>query len=527
MSVRGHRASKAAIERVNQNVHLASREIDVRNELDRRYLEATTVDETGDVAKAWLNFRRVGEIRFSIARSARIAGYAQLRAVKTDEAGNITLEKSTGVEAGIVNQITSRYGGVRGLVERYYMLMKVPGQAYLAGIRDQGDNKPLDGYWFLSGSEIARTGDPVTAARRGTPVEWHQRKRAGANWGNTGDVDPFARTIAPADFLGRVWVPDPEFTEDAFSPMQAIAGMCEQLSDLRDSISARLRSRFAHAGILLIPNEIQDAAISGDKPRDGLYSSDKVMNYLIHVMTTNVINHAQGLAAMPILLKGPAAVLDKVKHIIEEATIADTDLKLRAELIEGILMALDQQKQAVKSGEGTSHWGMWAVSDEERRITVQPDLDALCHTLTRLVLWPRLNDNKRKAGDIMKWRVWYDLSAAAVRANMDEDARQLADRGGVSLAYLRMLSGVPETAAPSPAEYTRMLGWKIGNPVLATYGLEGIEAEVIDEAGSWGQAPGPAADSPADDQEVGPGVGDPGSPNDRDSDTPKTQEPTT
>lgn len=521
MSVRGHRAPKASAETVNTNVHLASREIDIRSELDRQYLQAVTSDMNGDVAKAWLNFRRVGEIRFSVARSARIAGYAQLRAVKVDASGAITQEKSSGVEADVVAGITSRYGGLRGLIERFYMLQKVPGQGFLSAIRDSNDI--ADGYWFWSGSEIGREGDPATQAKRGEPQVARLRKFASAN----GESGAFEYRIAADDFLGRVWTPDPEFVEDPFSPMQAIAGMCEQLADLRDSISARLRSRFAHSGILLIPNEIQDAAISGDKPRENLYSSDKVMNYLIHVMTTNVTNHAQGLAAMPILLKGPAAVLDKVDHLTEEATIADTDLKLRAELIEGILMALDQQKQATKSGEDTSHWGMWAVSDEERRITVQPDLEAMCHALTRLVLWPKLaarGEKGRTPGDVMKWRVWYDLSKASVRANMDEDARQLGDRGAVSLAYMRMLSGVPETAAPEPAEYLRMLGWKMGNPILATHGLEGIEVD-WDRASGWGQAPGPDADSPADDQEVGPGVGDPGSPDDRDSDTPRSEEP--
>jgi hypothetical protein len=521
MSVRGHQAHRAPAEVVREGIQLAARSIDVRNQLDRAYLSAVTSDTSGDVAKAWLNFRRVGEIRFSVMRSARIAGYAQLRAVKVNSQNEIVQEKASGVEAEVVGGITSRYGGTRGLIERYYSLMKVPGQSFLTGL--QAANDVPDGYWFWSASEIASEADPGTLAKDGKPITARLARFGTSN----GERGAFTYQIQPDDFYGRIWAPDPEFVEDSFSPMQAIAGMCEQLSDLRDSISARLRSRFAHSGILLIPNEIQDAAISGDKPRDGLYSADKVMNYLIHVMTTNVTNHAQGLAAMPILLKGPAAVLDKVAHIIEEATIADTDLKLRAELIEGILMALDQQKQAVNGGEGTNHWGMWAVSDEERRITVQPDLDSMCHGLTRLVLWPALANRGKKgrtAADIMQWRVWYDLSKASVRANADEDARQLADRGAVSLAYLRLLSGVPETAAPSPTEYVQQLGWAMKNPILATHGLDGIEVD-WDKASAWGQAPGPDPNSPADDQEVGPGAGDPGSPDDRDSDTPKSKEP--
>lgn len=529
MSVGGRstRRTSGEVIRSESQSHLAARAVDVRDELDRQYLDAVVSDMNGDVAKAWLNFRRVGEIRYSVTRSARIAGYARLRAVKVDSSGEILQEKASGVEAEIVGGITSRYGGVRGLIERFYMLQKVPGQAFLSAINTKLPGTDLtvpDGYWFWSGSEVAKSGDPQTAARQKQPVSAVLRKFSDAN----GDQGAFTYKIAPEDFYGRVWTPDPEYVEEAFSPMQAIQGMCEQLSDLRDSISSRLRSRFAHAGILLIPNEIQDAAISGEnQPKAGLYSNDKVMNYLIHVMTTNVVNHAQGLASMPILLKGPSAVLDKVKHIIEEATIAETDLKLRAELIEGILMALDQQKQSVKGGEGTSHWGMWAISDEERRITVQPDLDAMCHALTRFIMWPQLMSRGAKgrtAKDAMQWRVWYDLSKASVRANADEDARQLADRGAVSLSYLRMLSGVPDTAAPDTAEYVRWVGGQVKNPILMTYGLEGIEVD-WDKAAMWGKTTGPAADSPADDQEAGPGVGDPGSPGSRDSDTPKSKEP--
>lgn len=519
MSVAGYRHTRTNREAM-RDTELASRPIDIRKELDRHYLSAVTSDTGGDVAKAWLNYRRVGEIRYGIGRSARVAGYARLRAVKTNAAGEIIQEKSSGVEAEEVARITSRFGGVRGLVERYFTLMNVPAQTFLAAVRDD-EASDIDGYWFLSASEVAREGDPAKMAKNGEAVTWRMRRFSSAN----GEQGVFERPIEPRDFLGRIWVPDPEFTDDATSPMQAIAGMCEQLSDLRDSISARLRSRFAHSGILLIPNEIQDAAISGDKPRDGLYSNDKVMNYLIHVMTTNVTNHAQGLAAMPILLKGPAAVLDKVKHIIEEATIADTDLKLRAELIDGILMALNQAKQATKGGEGMSHWGVWAVDDGERRITVQPDLDAMCHALTRLVFWPRLLERGRtKSRDIRSWHVWYDLSAAAVRANMDEDARQIWDRAGISTAYLRMLAGVPETAAPTPEEYVRQVGLVMKNPILACHGLEGIEVD-WDRAAAWGKAPGPTADSPAGDQQAGPGSGDPGSPSDSDSDAPKSERP--
>lgn len=497
-------------------VHLAHRSIDLRETMDRAYLESL-ISITGDAPDAWLNYRRIGEVRYAISRSARIAGYARLRAVKVDAAGNITREKASGVEADIVESIYGRFGGTRGLIERYYTLMKVPAQAFLIRVVEK---EIEDGYWFLSASELPSEADYETRALKGEGRIWRTRRAPGVG----GSWDAFERPIAPQDFLGRIWAPDHEFVEDTNSPMQSLKGMCQQLHDLTESISGRLRQRFAMAGILLIPNEMNDAAIQGDKPSDRKYHNDKVLNYLIHVMTTNVVNHAQGIAQIPILLKGPSQVLDKVQHVVMEATIAETDLKLRAELIDRILTALDQQKQAVTGGEGTNHWGMWAVSDEERRITVQPDLDAMCHALTRLVLWPQLKAKGRQPGSIRPWRVWYDLSAASVRANMSEDARQMWDRGIVSDEYLRAVGGATENDKPSDEEYVRRVGYVMKNPILACHGLEGVDA-VLEEAAMWGNVSGPAADSPADPGEVGPGAGDPGSPSSRDSDTPKTKEP--
>lgn len=852
---------------IPSDVAFAHEPINIAQVYDREYLNSLVANQSGDATLSWTNYRRIGEVRYAIQRSARIAGSARLVAAKVNEKGQIVETKDRGVEADIVSMITSRFGGTRGLIERYYTLMNVPGQSFFTKVRENRDGTGnLDGYWFLSASEIAKEGDVERQARAKAALTWTMRRAAGAN------SVVSKRLIRPEDFLGRVWAPDHQFVEDVNSPMEAINPLCEQLHTLNETLAGRLRQRFALAGILLIPNEISDAAISGDekaRPRDGLYSSDKVMNYLIHVMTTNVINHAKGLASIPILLKGPAAVLDKVRHMVMDVKIFEEDLKHRAVLIESIFTALNQQKQSVTGGEDTSHWcvdeetealtqrgwlrhdeievgdmvltlnhetgasewqpvqrlyranvvdeemvrtengahsslttlnhrwpvwqrttenmvdgmyrrwrtsetlntgsaiiaaapsadqpveakwsddlvelvawmwtegsfgwregrrlpkptisqsntanpnyvariertlrnlygpptegpmpsarrgapdptprwrrvdqpngmaifklngaigmhlhavcpnrivdqafirdltpaqlelfiavsvmadgttnkttgqrsisqadparldavelaailagyrvrhsvrvtdgftphaqhtlhlserstftfqkggisrerytgivwcpstanttwmarrdgqpfftgnSMWAVSDEERRITVQPELDSGCHALTRLVLWPELQARGRKAGSILPWRVWYDLSAAQVRSNQGEDARQGFDRMVVSGTWLRNLMGATDEDAPTEAEYVRQLGVLIKNPILATYGLEGVDVD-WDRAAAWGKSPGPTADSPADDPQVGPGVGDPGSPDDRDSDAPRSEEP--
>ena len=518
MSVREYNPPSGAS--VPLDVGLAHQSIDINKELDRNYLNAIVADASGDAPNSWMNYRRIGEVRYAITRSAHIAGYTRLVAAEVNERGEIIQTKDRGVEAELVQGITSRFGGVRGMMERYYTLMQVPGQGFLTRVRSGLDGKgDMDGYWVLSASEIQQEGDVEARARSRDPLTWRM-KRSGSRNGNTS----MTRQIQSEDFLGRLWTPDHEFTQDVNSPMQSVNSMCEQLNTLTESISGRLRQRFTHAGILLIPNEINDAAISGSTPSDGKFSHDKVMNYLIHVMTTNVVNHAQGMAAIPIILKGPAAVLDMVRHIVEESTIADTDLKLRAELIGRILTALDQPSGATNDGQDENHWNSWATADNERRIAVVPHVESFCHALTRMVLWPQLVERKRPPKSVMKWVVWYDLSRADMRSNQEESARQLWDRIGIPTSTLRRMAGVGEDEIPTDEEYVRQLGVVMKNPVLATYGMEGVEA-VLERASTWAKTPGPTPDSPADDDEVGPGTGDPGSPSDRDSDTPRSEEP--
>lgn len=499
------------------HAELAHRSLNLDSREDRGYLRGTTQmgAEASDVS--WLNYERIGEVRYAVSRSARIAGYGVLYGEYLGRDGDVERKAETGVVADIVAEIYGKFGGLRGLLERFYTLMKIPAECYPIWVRE---NDIVDGMWFLSPHEIDQSSIISGTGRidDSKPIKWITGRMQSAEGHSN-----FTRQIQQQDFLGRIWVPSKKFTDETDSPMSALNDQCQMLYTLTESIMGRLQQRFALAGILLIPNEINDAAINSDVSA-GQYSNNKVLNYLITIMTRNVVAHDTGRGQMPALLSGPADVLDKVKHIILETTIAETDIRLRSELISRILDGLDQQKQASTGGEGTNHWGMWAVSDEERRITVQPDLESMCNALTKMVLWPRLRSRGWTDARIRRWRVGYDLSQAAVKTNVAEDARQAHDRGLVNAKFARRSIGATENDAMSDEEYVRWVGAKMSDPVLAVYGLEGVEVATLPVRAS-SPAPGPNPDSPADDAPVGPGVGQPGSPDDRDSDAPKAEEP--
>jgi hypothetical protein len=493
----------------------AHRGLDIGNVDDRGYLQGTTAMGQASSEESWLNYNRIGEVRYAISRSARIAGYARFQGQRVGRTGEVEDVAESGVVADLVEEMYGKFGGTRGLIERYYTLMKIPGDSYPIWVREGGVR---DGLWFLSPHEIDNSsiiGGKVDTTK---PVKWITGRMQSPE-----GTQNFTRSVSQEDFLGRLWTPSKQFTDETDSPMLALNAMCEMLHTLTQNIMGRLKQRFALAGLLLISNDISDAAINGPAV-EGQYSTDKVMNYLITIMTRNVMMHDEGKAQMPAILKGPTDAIDAVRHIIIDTQIAETDLKIRAQLIDRILDGLDQQKQGVTGGESTNHWGMWAVSDEERRITVQPDLEALCFAFTKILLWKSLQDRGWEPARIKRWRVGFDLSHSAVKTNIADDAREAYDRGAVNLDFVRRSIGATEEDKMSDEEYVRWLGVKQDDPVLATFGLEGIEVAALPVRAS-SQTPGPNPDSPGDDPDVGPGVGDPGSPNDRDSDAPKSEEP--
>lgn len=504
---------------------LSYQEINLGDRDDRDYLDATVAMGQAPSAQSWRWYEEIGEVRYAINRAARVAGYMTPYAEYVNGKGEVTRNHQDSPTVNrIVNDITSRFGGTRGLVQRYYALMKIPGEMVLIRFKDRGSSS-YDGYWFLSPDEIERQGmDSVTVRSLSTPLIWKTARGARVA---SGSKDPFKREVAIDDVIGRVWNPSFRYVDECDSPMMAVNPLCEMLNDLTNSIKARIRSRFAMNGMLLVPSGMSDAAIGVPTPETLLYSNNKVLNAIIHIMTVNMVKYGgAAVDRLPIALMGPADELDKVKHLIFDAKVDEVDLKLRVELIGRVLEGLDQQKAATRDGAEQSHWGAWATDEAERRITVEPDLQQFDHLATRLILHKRLKEDEEwEDSRILGWRIRHKLNEAMTRVNQAEDFRQAFDRGELHGTALRRATGAEETDAPNDNQRLKQLGHKIGNPILAFYGVDALTVH-YDKASQWGKTkPGPESTSDGDATPEGPGVSDPGSPNDRDSDAPKTEEP--
>jgi hypothetical protein len=499
----------------------ASVEINLNDTTDGSYLQSTVAFGQRAGRDAWRWYNEIGEVHYAISRSARIAGYMDVLAVEFGPDGKVVETIDTGQPAEIAQSIYSPYGGVRGFVERYYTLLKVPGDMYLTKA-PKGD-----GYHLASPDELDVQSFSWWSKQRGslksvrlTTVPAAYGKGLGD--GN-GDLPPFSRDISPEEFVGRLWSPSKRFVDTPESALHALDTECEALRDLTLSIKAQLRSRFALAGLLVLPPGMSMATSVKGKGRVAGQVPEATVDLIVAAMTRNVRNLDEAQALLPIILR--AAHPDdgeKIKHIILDRKIFETDLELRRELIGRILQALDSNQDAVKGTSDQSHFGAWASADEERRVAITPDLEGLCWSLTRLVMQKQLRASTPRKGNI---GIWYDLSRASMKSNMQEDARQAWDRILVSDPAARRMSGIPESDAPDDAERVRAAGRLVKNPMLMLYGTPEYDSIDWDKVGEWNKSTGPAPDTPADDPEAGPGEGEPGSQDDRETDTPRTERP--
>lgn len=476
---------------------------------DRRYVREIAGHRLGELAEGWTWYKRLGTVRSAVERSGRIAGYAKFIAQKLGADGTVTSVIEDGRVAVAAQRFFAKNGGARGLVERFFVLMKIPAEAWL--IREEDG----EGYYFLSSLELD-VGDLDDEGSNPNPVKW-VTKPSGQGFAES----PFHKPISPGNVLGRVWSPARDYFDLVNSAMPSLVTEFEVLWWLTLNMRARLQNRYVSAGMQYIPSEINEIAVTS---ADGKTVQVGILPYLAKAYNANIAEASRGQAGSVsrILLRGEGQHAKNFLNINDDAGIPETDMKLRAEMRDTILGSLDISKAGSTDNEEANHFTAWHNADEERRVAVQPDLEMMCWALTRLAFHEEL----RKDGveNPEQYRLWFDLTDAQVKANLSEDARQARDRGGISLDAMRNMSGIKGTDAMTSAEYIQWVGVLTKNARLALWGIEGADA-IPAEVFLPPKQPGPPADSPADDGEAGPGAGQPGSPDDNETDTPRSQRP--
>jgi hypothetical protein len=487
---------------------LAAVQLNLRNKPDQEYLLETLLGSKISGRRAWRHYDRLGTVRYPLNRAMRLAGAAKLHAVLLDDEGKIAgpIKRGQGLDEAIdvVNGIYSPVGGVRGLIERYFIHMKVPADSHLIRVVE---GKTQDGYMFLSPDELTTdaSAEPISIASGGKLGNLTWVTRPG------GPSRPVrSRSVARKDYLGRMWMPSAHWLDMPDPVLSTLDADCDLLLRMQTMLRAQMRSRASTSGFLFFPQSLRNLA-AGERTASGPQELTEAVN---EILSTNIQSSEEGDAAdvSHIVISGPDDAGEKIREIVLGQETKETDLKLRKELFDNIMFALDINTRASK-GDSETRYQNWNDTSDELRLAVIPDIEAMCWGLTRLVLRKELVEQGRLTPEqINRVAVSYDLSEASVRINQEETANQLYDRGELSGTVNRRVAGFNDDDKPDDDEYIRMFGYTTKNPYLAFFGMK------LPDDFDWEKAmmkpDGAPADSSAGPPNATPGAGNPGSPSD-------------
>ncbi len=508
------------VELVAPSSTLAAEVSNLRNQRDKDRLSGVLLRERVTGAMGWKWFERIGEVHFALTRASKIAGYAKLSAVRLAPDGTVEETIDSGLAADLVQGVYSRVGGTRGLIERYFLHQKIAGESHM--IR-WVDGKSQDGYQFASSREL---GNSVTGTGLGISEQAKTLDLKMTTMPNVANLNgAFEKKIAQKDYLGRVWSPSPEWLDVPESPLNALDRQCDMLDTMTRNMHASMRSRFAIAGIMYFSNKVREAYGGTD------VNGKTVLQILYDLMKQNIVRSdesADVTSILPILMMGEADPDQVMEHLTIDRAILETDLQLRSELIDRILFGLDINAPSTKGNEETSHWGAWQNSADELRLAVIPDLEGFTWTVDRLILRPEIQASKeiKLKNDLAagKIGVTFELDEASVKANRAADARELRKAGLLKGLSAVKAGGFNEGDLLEGVEYMQWVGVTLRIPKLAAYGTPEWDSIDWTDPAITPSKPGPTS-APGGKEKSGPGEGDPGSPDDSDSDTPKADKP--
>lgn len=397
--------------------------------------------DEGWKTRAWDAYDSVGELRYIATWTGNALSRVRLYAADVSAAGQpSSLATDTPDVAQIVASIAGGPTGQAEMLNRLGVHLTVVGESWLAMItREEPGGEIYEEWHVLSADEITNRAGTITFQLE----------------------DNTRYTYKPdTDLLIRVHRPHPRNSRLSDSPVRAALPSLEEINRASSTIDGAGRSRLAGNGILVLPNEISmpvSGAPTGDPDAPGLpaspghpmdrgVSASDVMVQLQKVMTTAISDRSSAAALVPIVMKAPGDVIDKIRHIRFESDLTETALHTRDSAIRRLAMALETPAEVLTGVGETNHWNAWSIDEATIKTHIAPLMKIICHALTRCVLRPIL---KTQGLDPDAYAVWFDVSDLAKPPNRAEDAVAAFDRGAISPDTLRQSLGFSDDDAPA------------------------------------------------------------------------------
>lgn len=438
-------------------------------------------------ADAWYQYDICGELRYAVNWLGNAASLADLYAADVDEdTGKPAQPTDNDTARAIAREIlggpAARAQGIRSIIVN----IMVPGELFIV-LRSEPDGE--DRWLVLSSTQIK--------GGMGGDVQF------------TDPLDGLDRKLTADDLIIRIWSPHPRAFREADSSVRASLPTLREIERTSQNIAARLDSRLASAGVLILPESVEFPREEDDP--DG--KADAFMVMLARAMSASLSEPGNAATQVPITITVPDDVIDSIKHLTFDTPVSAEVLDLREKAIQRLATGLDLPGEMLTGMSGANHWGAWQIEESTYKTHLAPVLDRIADDLTTGYYRPALT----AAGitDPDRYMLAFDATAIIARSDELEKMRMLHDRILISDAALRDAAAVSEDQAPDDDEQQRRLARSlveqaatlVADPRIAKIlGLPPIDAAAAGVSGA------PSGVLPADEQPTGEQRGIPAEP---------------
>lgn len=447
--------------------------------------------------EAWEYYDSIGEIKYAFNLVASVVSRIRIYAASVDDAAEapVPISKSTVVENNLAQaaeralaRLDSAYGGQAGLLKDAALNLQVTGECYLVQVPERlGSGLPES--WDI------RSTDELQVDARGSYVIKPRRDVSGSGGASalsSGAIDNIK--LPNTAFIGRIWKAHPRYSQEADSSLRGLLDLCAELLLLNRTFRATARSRL-NAGALYIPDGLSMAASPDpDYPydEDGNYneqynpeeSADDFEDQLIDAMTTPIKDEDSASAVVPLIIRGPADLGDKIKQFKFERSF-DPALAQRADrVLERIMQGLDVPKDIVTGLANVKYSNATQIDESLYKAHIEPLMLLLADALTVVYLRPYLIANGYSEAEVNRIVVWYDPSQVTTRNDRAADADTGFNNMAVSYDTWRRAHGFSDQDAPTPMELALRLIISKGaiTPELTEAMLGAVAPEIMEAA---------------------------------------------
>lgn len=439
-------------------------------------------------SEAWEYFDAIGEIKYSFSLVASVLSRIRLYTAVVEDVSEtpVPLSSSATIDPKLASaaeralaRLDSAYGGQAGLLRDAALNLNVTGECYLVQI----PARPGSG---LPESWDIRSVDELQVDRNGQYKIIPRRDLLSQGMsGGTGNSSII--TLPPNAFIGRIWRAHPRFSEEPDSSVRGLLDLCEELLLLNRTFRATAKSRL-NAGALYLPDGLSIAADpdpdypydddenpTGSTPEE---SADDFEENLIQAMTTPIKDEDSASAVVPLIIRGPAELGEKIKQFKFERAFDDTLVKRADRVLDRILQGLDVPKDIITGLANVKYSNAQQIDDDLYKSHIEPMVILIADALTQVYLRPYLLSIGYPEAEVERVVVWYDPSSIATRTDRAADADSGFEKGAISFDTWRKAHGFSEADAPTANEYA-----------LKFLNVHGVMAPELTEAMLTGIAP--------------------------------------